>query len=840
MSINQINNGDSGLTARGIINSVIDNINNLSTLGTSSYALTALSAETACYITLNAGAGIEINNANTISSRLVTVNGIQPVDGNALVSLTGTITGTSASLVLSSSGDITASINNNTLWIISSDSTPTNNGKTYIFISGPPGQWLPIAPLDTAAADARYLMLGPQSPLTNNLVVNGNVSASSFTGNIQGTSSWATTASNAITASHALNILSPGGSNGQIQYRLSSTQFGGVSSLTFTGGILRATGSFTGSLIGELIGTSSWAVSSSRAITASNALTASFLPTGTYNITASWAQSSSRAITSSYVTGSSFTSTNPALSSSYALTASYALTSAGGTSVTIINNANNNIITATGAANTLNGESNLTFDGSTLAVTGRVTATSFTGSLQGTSSWAASSSRAITASYALVSSGTIENAVTASYALISQISLIQDYEDGGNKSGTGNGETLAAYGYNAGSAASAFPLTNTEWGSISTSTTYDSCVWQEALLMFRDNRKSCYIQSADNKRYIINHRVYIPTTSSLGANDNPYMFGIDGRGCVIKDTRTGAEASGGLFTRYPVTQSSANNFDVEYAIDMQNMRIYGPAFNPALSSSCAIEIGSSKRSYFANLDISRYDIGFRGAMMLNCTMDRINTVFCETAGVKFENGWWEGAGLANTVNQVSLTNCRFNTSLSSSIGLWLQNCDSTYGHKLQFEGASGSYGLYYDSGNITVVKNAYFNNLRFESETKYIKGLIGFKGRDTFSFIAELGWSQQTQTGVYLIETEAIDGTSPIIVLRDWGFGSTSNTWKINNLNSGCAFDITNVRLSSSDFGGSFRGPLTSAEILASSSLYFDGTVPTSNRLRFSPSFPFS
>jgi hypothetical protein len=331
MSINQINNGDSGLTARGIINSVIDNINNLSTLGTSSYALTAsyaenggnnidtsslvttssfeaftssiqsevtsltnatssyilnnqtssmavFSAETASYITLNAGAGIEINNANTISSRLVTVNGIQPVDGNALVSLAGTITGTSASLVLSSSGDITASINNNTLWVISSDSTPTNNGKTYIFISGPPGQWLPIAPLDTAAADARYLMLGPQSPLTNNLVVNGNVSASSFTGNIQGTSSWATTASNAITASHALNILSPGGSNGQIQYRLSSTQFDGVSSLTFTGGILRATGSFTGSLVGELTGTSSWAQSSS------NALTASFLPTGTYNI----------------------------------------------------------------------------------------------------------------------------------------------------------------------------------------------------------------------------------------------------------------------------------------------------------------------------------------------------------------------------------------------------------------------------------------------------------------------------------------------------------------------------------------------------------------------------
>jgi hypothetical protein len=68
----------------------------------------------------------------------------------------------------------------------------------------------------------------------------------------------------------------------------------------------------------------------------------------------------------------------------------------GGTSnLDITNNTNNNIVTATGT-NTLNGESNLTFNGSTLAVTGNVTATSFTGSLQGTGSWA---NNALTASF---------------------------------------------------------------------------------------------------------------------------------------------------------------------------------------------------------------------------------------------------------------------------------------------------------------------------------------------------------------------------------------------------------------------------------------------------------
>jgi hypothetical protein len=45
--------------------------------------------------------------------------------------------------------------------------------------------------------------------------------------------------------------------------------------------------------------------------------------------------------------------------------------------LTITNNVNNNILTATGNDTTINGEGNLTFDGSVLNVTGRVNATSF-------------------------------------------------------------------------------------------------------------------------------------------------------------------------------------------------------------------------------------------------------------------------------------------------------------------------------------------------------------------------------------------------------------------------------------------------------------------------------
>lgn len=99
----------------------------------------------------------------------------------------------------------------------------------------------------------------------------------------------------------------------------------------------------------------------------------------------------------------------------------------GGASTTINNNVDNYIITATGTANTLNGESNLQFNGTTLTVVGNVTASSFTGSLQGSASFA---SRSTTASFATTASyvnGTIftgtNRAASASFAKEAETAL---------------------------------------------------------------------------------------------------------------------------------------------------------------------------------------------------------------------------------------------------------------------------------------------------------------------------------------------------------------------------------------------------------------------------------
>ena len=123
--------------------------------------------------------------------------------------------------------------------------------------------------------------------------------------------------------------------------------------------------------------------------------------------------------------------TGSVLSSSYALTASYALTSGGGggggATFAGGTNVDNRIITATGTTPELNGEANLTFGGSILSVTGSIIANSFTGSLQGTASFAISSSRAISSSFATSASFATTASFSTTSALTNNAYFAQGY-----------------------------------------------------------------------------------------------------------------------------------------------------------------------------------------------------------------------------------------------------------------------------------------------------------------------------------------------------------------------------------------------------------------------------
>jgi hypothetical protein len=259
-----------------------------------SYAITAsyaLNGGTAATV-VTAGPGVTVTNTFSnqyqVSANVRTVNNISPVDGNIATSLTATRTGNSQSLVNVSSGAVTASIADGTVWVISGDANANNNGDVYIYVSSSVGQWYPISPLDVAAADARYLMLTPQAALSASLTISGSlnvltrVSASSFTGSILGTATSASyvtgsifsagnlalSSSFAVTASYALN----GGGTSNLDTSSviitgSATTRQSITGSLIISGSLKISGStsISGSLIvtngvtASLFGTSSWA-----------------------------------------------------------------------------------------------------------------------------------------------------------------------------------------------------------------------------------------------------------------------------------------------------------------------------------------------------------------------------------------------------------------------------------------------------------------------------------------------------------------------------------------------------------------------------------------------------
>jgi hypothetical protein len=130
--------------------------------------------------TIEIGTSGTINGQNILTtantSQFVTsVNGILPTAGNVSVSLAAVVTGDSASLVASGSGAVTGSFSQGLLWVVSQDLTPANNGDVYIFTtSSGAGQWLSVAPLDTAAGDARYVRQQGDGAITGSFAISGS------------------------------------------------------------------------------------------------------------------------------------------------------------------------------------------------------------------------------------------------------------------------------------------------------------------------------------------------------------------------------------------------------------------------------------------------------------------------------------------------------------------------------------------------------------------------------------------------------------------------------------------------------------------------------------------
>jgi hypothetical protein len=176
---------------------------------------------------------------------------------------------------------------------------------------------------------------------------------------------------------------------------------------TITGITSISSTSFTGSLLGNVVGTASWATNAITATNATNtAVTDTTTGTGPYYVTfvAGTTGNQAQLVDSAGLLFNATTNTLTVTSSyaNQALSASYAA-SVNNLTNAITNNADNRVLTATGGG-TINGEGNLTFDGTTLTVIGNEV---ITGNLtvQGTASFQQTTNLEVADRFVLLASG---------------------------------------------------------------------------------------------------------------------------------------------------------------------------------------------------------------------------------------------------------------------------------------------------------------------------------------------------------------------------------------------------------------------------------------------------
>jgi hypothetical protein len=184
----------------------------------------------------------------------------------------------------------------------------------------------------------------------------------------------------------------------------------GTDSLTLATTITGITSISSTSFTGSLLGTSSWATNAVNATTATNAnnvaVTDTTTGTGPYYVMFADGTTGNRAVRvdSAALTFNATTNTLTVTSSyaNQALSASFA-TSVGSIANNVTNNADNRVLTATGGG-TINGEGNLTFNGTTLTVTGNEV---ITGNLivQGTASFQNTTNLEVADRFVLFASG---------------------------------------------------------------------------------------------------------------------------------------------------------------------------------------------------------------------------------------------------------------------------------------------------------------------------------------------------------------------------------------------------------------------------------------------------
>ena len=404
---------------------------------------------------------------------------------------------------------------------------------------------------------------------------------------------------------------------------------------------------------------------------------------------------------------------------------------------------------------------------------------------------------------------------------------INDFGDGTNTAGTGTPRTLASLGYNNSTAATQWPATATEWGSITASTVdYDTvCIQEWVLSLGNGSNKVKRIVAGSGDFILSGHEVILPSFKGSGTSGYPTQFIIDGQGASF--FCRGSQTYG--FTSDITDQTEAEDNSIFNTWSIYNMKILQGAGGTV---SVGMRLGACRSLDMRNVEFEGLDdYGFVGGFLLNSLFTNVNTNFCGQAGVYIDKGWWSGAGYSIAGNQPMFVNCRFRTTDPAQIGAHIVGCDSVEFYRTTVEGSDGAYGIYIDNSVTTVAKNVLISGVHAEigDGNKYTNAIIGIKGSDPFTCEVRRVFWQSSDTNVILLESESTNGTNHI-VLRDC---LTNTNWKLKQINTTggtSSWDMKNITLQGN--------PTSAADVrdtVGFPNIWATATVPTSNRVRFEP-----
>ena len=400
-----------------------------------------------------------------------------------------------------------------------------------------------------------------------------------------------------------------------------------------------------------------------------------------------------------------------------------------------------------------------------------------------------------------------------------------DFGDGTNLVGTGTPRTLTSLGYDAGEAATQFPLTASEWGSIDVATVdYDTACIQEGVLTIAAGGNNIFkIVAGSGKFVLTGHEIILPSFKGTGTTGYPTQLILDGEGCQF--FCRGSQTYG--FTSDIPDQTDADDKAIFNTWSISNMKILQGSGGTV---SVGMRLGACRSLDMRNVEFEGFDsYGFVGGFLLNALFTNVNTNFCATAGVYIDRGWWSGAGYSTAGNQPMFINCRFRTTANTQIGAHIVGCDSVEFYRTTLEGSDGEYGIYIDNSPTTVSKNVLISGVHAEigDGNIYASAIIGMKGSDPFTCEVRRVYWQSSTGNVVLLESESTNATNHI-VMRDC---LASQTWKLKQINTGggvSSWDMKNVTLQGN--------PDDASEVIDTvgfPNIWATATVPVLSRVRF-------